>query len=132
MWSIGVIVFLLLVGYLPIMEESQSSLFAKIRVGKWKFQEEDWKHISKDAQDFVKNCLDVDPEQRWTAGEALKSAWICSSGEGTNIGDITTSLDELRKRRSKLRKFTTPVIWESDGDTIGEPTSDEKTIEEDE
>lgn len=126
MWSIGVIVYLLLVGYLPIMKDTQAELFSAIRAGKWKFQKEDWQYISTDAQDFIKKCLDVDPEQRWTAGEALKSAWICSSGQDPDLGDIAkTSLDELRRRRSELRLFTTPVIWESKESVGGDKSEEE-------
>ena len=107
------------------MKDSQPELFSAIRAGKWKFEKVDWQHISIDAQDFIKKCLDVDPEQRWTAGEALKSAWICSSGQDPDLGDIaTTSLDELRQRRSQLRLFTTPVIWESK-EIVGDSESDE-------
>ncbi|CAJ1943006.1 unnamed protein product [Cylindrotheca closterium] len=114
-WSVGVIVFLILVGYLPIMKETQSELFQEIRTGNWKFQEEDWEHISQEAKDFVSKCLNVDPEQRWTVEEALESPWINADADDQSIASaISTSMQTLRQRRSALRMHTTPVIWEDE------------------
>lgn len=115
MWSVGVIVFLVLVGYLPIMKETQSELFQEIRTGNWKFQEEDWEHISKEARDFISKCLNVDPEQRWTVEEALESPWIHADADDESIAStISTTMQTLRQRRSALRMHTTPVIWEDE------------------
>jgi serine/threonine protein kinase len=116
MWSVGIIVFLVLVGYLPIMKETQTELFAEIRTGKWKFNLDDWKNISSDARDFVKNLLNVDPEQRWKVDEAIESPWICNSAEESLLTGLSTSIEFLRDRRASLRKHATPVIWENEGD----------------
>jgi len=138
MWSVGVIVFLVLVGYLPIMKETQSELFQEIRTGNWKFQEEDWEHISKDARNFVSKCLNVDPEQRWTVEEALESPWIHADADDSSIASaISTSMETLRQRRSSLRMHTTTVIWEEDetGDNpVNKPMNshDSVIIEEEE
>lgn len=115
MWSVGVIVFLLLVGYLPIMKETQSELFQEIRTGNWKFQEEDWEHISAEARAFVARLLNVDPEQRWTVEEAIESPWIHSeANDDPGLANLSGSMDTLRQRRSALRKLTNPVIWEDE------------------
>merc|ERR1711935_269885 len=114
MWSVGVIVFLILVGYLPIMKDTQSELFQEIRTGNWKFQEEDWEHISGEAREFVTRCLNVDPEQRWTVEEAIGSAWINAEADDDDSlsSARSTNMVSLRQRRSALRMHTTPVIWE--------------------
>jgi calcium/calmodulin-dependent protein kinase I len=115
MWSVGVIVFLLLVGYLPIMKDTQSELFQEIRTGNWKFQEEDWEHISPEARDFVTRLLHVDPEQRWTVDTAIESPWIhAEATDDPALSNFSTSMDTLRQRRSALRKLTNPVIWEDE------------------
>lgn len=36
----------------------------------------DWDHISEEAKDIIRNLLQVDPKDRYTAGEALKHPWI--------------------------------------------------------
>lgn len=50
MWSIGVIIYILLGGYPPFMDENQTRLFRKIKAGNFKFHEEYWRHVSADAQ----------------------------------------------------------------------------------
>jgi len=53
LWSVGVIVYVLLVGYPPFMEDDQQVLFTKIRKGDYQFYPEDWKNISVDAKKLI-------------------------------------------------------------------------------
>ena len=114
LWSVGVIVYILLVGYPPFMKDTQAELFQQVRTGNWDFHKKDWEHISKEALELIKNLLVVDPEQRWTVEQALTCAWIQDPVEEAPSSDLTTSIDTLRKRRSRLRQFATPVFWEND------------------
>jgi serine/threonine protein kinase len=112
LWSVGVIVYLLLVGYPPFMKDTQAELFQQIRSCDWKFQEKDWENVSKEAKELVNNLLVADPEQRWTAEEALKCAWIQDETiESTDV-DLMGSIETLRERRARLREFATPVFWQ--------------------
>jgi serine/threonine protein kinase len=113
MWSIGVIVYLLLVGYPPFMKDTQAELFQQVRTGNWEFNKKDWENISKEALELIKNLLVVDPEQRWTVDDALRCAWIQDPDADVSSPDLMTSIDTLRKRRSRLRQFATPVMWEN-------------------
>jgi serine/threonine protein kinase len=48
MWSVGVIIYVLLVGYPPFMEDKQADLFRKIRSGEYEFFEEELgRHIRR-------------------------------------------------------------------------------------
>lgn len=114
LWSIGVIVYILLVGYAPFMKDSQAELFQQIRTGNWDFHRKDWENISKEALEFVQNLLVVDPAQRWTVDDALRCAWIHDPDVDITKRDLMTSIDTLRKRRSRLRDFAVPVVWEDD------------------
>jgi len=78
MWSVGVIIYVLLVGYPPFMEERQKDLFRKIRQGEYGFDGKDWKKISKSAKKLIKSLLVVDPSHRMTAKKALTHKWIMS------------------------------------------------------
>lgn len=116
MWSVGVIIYVLLVGYPPFLKDTHAELFQQIRSGDWKFFEKDWKDISEEAQELISGLLVVDPEQRWTADEALRCAWIQQPEADLSTNDLSESLDMLRKRKSRLRKdMGTPVVWEHKG-----------------
>jgi serine/threonine protein kinase len=109
LWSVGVVIFVLLVGYPPFMEDNQNTLFLKIRNGDWVFLPEDWKNISDDAKDLIKGLLVADPNERWTIEEALRSSWITRQGKGANFDlasvDLSESLKTLRLKKNKLRSL---------------------------
>lgn len=78
MWSVGVILFLLLSGSPPFVDDNQSELFRKIRTAEWKFRGDEWNNVSKDAKDLIKRLLVPNPLQRLTAAQALKCRWFRS------------------------------------------------------
>jgi len=61
-WSIGVVAFILLSGTPPFYEEDNFALFESIKQCKYEFDEDDWKHISPEARDFVSRILVANPE----------------------------------------------------------------------
>mmetsp|Transcript_4433 Transcript_4433/g.6587 ORF Transcript_4433/g.6587 Transcript_4433/m.6587 type:complete len:153 (-) Transcript_4433:189-647(-) len=112
MWSVGVIIFVLLVGYPPFMEEKQSDLFRKIRTGDYEFYEDDWDKISDEAIDLIKQLLVLDPTHRLTADEALQSPWFeeCDTNTLSNK-DLADSIRALKQRRKRLRCGNTALMW---------------------
>mmetsp|Transcript_31837 Transcript_31837/g.47310 ORF Transcript_31837/g.47310 Transcript_31837/m.47310 type:complete len:718 (-) Transcript_31837:710-2863(-) len=111
MWSVGVIVYVLLVGYPPFMEDNQQELFRKIRSGSYDFPDEDWKNISKEAQELISGLLVVDPLQRWTASEAIRCKWIQLDGTSLSSRDLTESLVIMKQKRQRLRSIATTLQW---------------------
>jgi calcium-dependent protein kinase len=75
LWSLGVVIFILLVGYMPFSGNEQHQV-QSIRSGKCTFRPESWKKVSKEASEFVAKLLVVDPVKRLSAEEALKEQWI--------------------------------------------------------
>eukprot|EP01029_Cantina_marsupialis_P001451 TRINITY_DN1123_c0_g3_i1.p1 TRINITY_DN1123_c0_g3~~TRINITY_DN1123_c0_g3_i1.p1 ORF type:complete len:472 (-),score=126.64 TRINITY_DN1123_c0_g3_i1:238-1653(-) len=74
MWSLGVIVYILLVGYPPYSEKQMQKDVYAVNVP---FDEDSWSKISPEAIDFVKKLL-VPPERRLTALKALEHPWMKS------------------------------------------------------
>lgn len=111
LWSIGVVAFVLLVGYPPFLEDNQTVLFEKIRTCDWQFVESDWKHVSKDAREMVKGLLQADPKERWSFQECLRCRWIQKDPGNLSSVDLSASLGNLRARRSRLRSLAKAVIW---------------------
>jgi serine/threonine protein kinase len=108
MWSIGVIVYILLGGYPPFIEQNQRTLFRKIRKGQYEFHEEYWGQVSDDAKDLIRNLLVVDPDKRFTSDDALANKWIGADANTLAALDLGTNLAELKKFNAK-RKFKAAV-----------------------
>uniref|UniRef100_A0A5F9C9R3 Calcium/calmodulin-dependent protein kinase type 1G n=1 Tax=Oryctolagus cuniculus TaxID=9986 RepID=A0A5F9C9R3_RABIT len=75
-WSIGVITYILLCGYPPFYEETESKLFEKIKEGSYEFESPFWDDISESAKDFICHLLEKDPNERYTCEKALRHPWI--------------------------------------------------------
>ena len=79
MWSLGTIVYELLVGFPPFTGLDKKSLAKNIKKGIYKFP----KHIqiSMGCLDFINKCLMSDPSKRMHHEDILDHPWI--SGKGT-------------------------------------------------
>jgi calcium-dependent protein kinase len=75
LWSMGVILFILLAGYMPFSGAEKLQRKA-IESGNYSWREDRWKHVSKIAQDLVKKLMTVDPERRLSAEQALSHEFI--------------------------------------------------------
>jgi len=77
MWSIGVITYTLLCGYSPFhYADDLNQLYNAICHGRYTFDNIYWAYISRYAKDFIKSLLQVQPEKRLTADEALQHTWL--------------------------------------------------------
>jgi serine/threonine protein kinase len=108
MWSLGVIVYILLGGYPPFIEQNQRELFRKIRKGQYEFHEEYWGSVSADAKDLISCLLTVNPSKRLSAEEALKHKWMMQDASVLAGQNLDGNLAELRKYNAK-RKFKAAV-----------------------
>jgi calcium/calmodulin-dependent protein kinase I len=76
LWSVGVSTYVLLAGYPPFQDDRVEDLFEQIKRAEYQFHPEYWGEISKDAQDFIRHLIVVDPRQRWSVEDALRSEWM--------------------------------------------------------
>lgn len=122
----------LLVGYAPFMDDDQLKLFSKIKRGEWKFQTADWKHISEDAKDLIRQLLVIDPVERMTIDEALRSPWIRQDDRSLSLNDLGGSISNLMNKRQQLRSVAKTVIWlgKSGHKLANTPSNEEEYIAE--
>ena len=81
MWSVGVITFIVLVGYPPFYEDKEEDLFQKIIAGEYEFHAEFWESVSDEGRDFVARCMTVDVEKRITCEDAMHHPWLKQEAE---------------------------------------------------
>ncbi len=95
-WSIGVITYILLCGYPPFYDESDSVLFQQIMSGHYEFDSPYWDEISDSAKDFISHLMKVDHRQRYTCQQAIAHPWI--SGNTALDKNIHDSVSEQIKK----------------------------------
>lgn len=86
LWSLGVIVFMLLVGY-PPFHGSEKEMRTNILAAKvdWSHKSR-WRVVSEDAVEFVKSLLVKDPQQRLSAKGALAHRWLLARTDRNTRG----------------------------------------------
>jgi len=74
MWSLGVMLYTMLVGRYPFADPDACTLFARIRRGRYPLPSE--VSLSAPARCLIRSLLAVNPSDRLTAEEALQHPWF--------------------------------------------------------
>mmetsp|Transcript_123114 Transcript_123114/g.213576 ORF Transcript_123114/g.213576 Transcript_123114/m.213576 type:complete len:521 (+) Transcript_123114:1-1563(+) len=108
-WSLGVVIFILLVGYMPFAG-SESNQIAAIKAGRYTWKEVQWRRVSAEGQTFIRSMLKLDPKERLTPQQALEHPWIQNRDEAAlervDSGLDTDMLKDMRSfaEASKFRR----------------------------
>lgn len=70
-WSMGVILFALVCGYLPFEDPNTAALYKKILAGDYKAP----KFISPEVRDLIARILETDPRRRYTMQDIRQHVW---------------------------------------------------------
>ena len=94
-WSLGVILYAMLCGFLPFDGEGTAEIFQSIKRGKLDLKSEPWPSISEEAKDLLKGMLQRNPYRRMKLREVILHPWfkLASSAE-----DSDGSWGSLNKR----------------------------------
>lgn len=84
-WSLGVVLYTILVGRYPFNDTKPSSLFSKIRLCKFSLPDS----LSPKAKCLIRNILRWDPSERLTPREILDHPWFSSVTGAQNVGGST-------------------------------------------
>lgn len=76
LWSIGVLTYILLSGYIPFNGDTVSDVFAAVEEGVYSLEQKEWKKVTPDGIDFVKKLLTKDYKKRPDAWEILAHPWF--------------------------------------------------------
>jgi calcium-dependent protein kinase len=78
-WSIGVMCFLMVVGYAPFRGRTPEEVIDNVRKAKINWNTLRWKEASKACLNFTKALLTVQEGKRLSAEEALRHEWLQAS-----------------------------------------------------
>jgi len=100
LWSVGVITYILLTGFLPFYDKNHSVLFEKIQSVDYNW--DDCPEVSPAAKHFIQHLLVKDPKKRYTAEIAMNHPWV--KGEGVSKLSLRPSFLDLMKEYNVNRK----------------------------
>ncbi|KAM8966225.1 tribbles homolog 1 [Pelodytes ibericus] len=90
-WSLGVMLFTLLVGRYPFHDSDPSTLFSKIRRGQYCIPE----HVSPKARCLIRSLLRKEPTERLTAEDILLHPWFEAASQPGYADQDTSNSDQL-------------------------------------
>ena len=101
-WSIGVIVYLLLVGQAPFDGENDEEICQKIVSEEIDYENKKIKVLSKEAVDFMKKLLEKNPDKRISSAQALEHEWLKKYAPHTKVNKAFSK--KIYKNLSNFRE----------------------------
>ncbi len=113
LWSCGVILYILLCGSPPFYGKNEKEIFARVISGTYSFKQKIWEKISNEGKNLVQKLLEVKPEKRLSAKEALKHKWFKMKenkiiSKNSNNNDPSTFIQNITEfcAEQKLQQAT--------------------------
>jgi len=108
LWSVGVILFLLLGGYLPFDAESEDGIFHQTRNAEYEFYPDYWREVSAPAKHLIVSLLTLNPAKRVSAEWALNHEWMMQHDKELarrqlSVASLQHSITTAKKDRPLLK-----------------------------
>jgi serine/threonine protein kinase len=109
MWSVGVIVYMLLIGVPPFDGQSDEKIMSNIKHCTYARTGRRWESLSATGSHFVQSLLCKEPQKRLSAMEAARHDWLKVDGHPTLLSWPTSKLpDVTRAALGTLAKLSMP------------------------
>ena len=76
LWSVGVILYMFIVGHAPFDGCDDEEITGNIQKGIYKKDDKRWKKASREVKDLIQKLLIYNPQKRLTALQALRHPWF--------------------------------------------------------
>ncbi|CAG9318850.1 unnamed protein product [Blepharisma stoltei] len=105
-WSCGVIMYILLTGKPPYSGKNETEILEQIKTSPLKISQENLSGLSEACVHLITQLLQVDPDSRIPAKDALIHPWIQRSRRARTAPNLSKALNELRtfQRTTKLKE----------------------------
>ena len=87
--------YLLLGGYVPF-DGPLERITGEILKGEYEFHEEYWSSISASAKEMIRSLLQVKPDNRVTAQQALTCSWMLVQDESLILKDLSKTKAHIK------------------------------------
>lgn len=112
-WSVGVVLYVMVCGFLPFEDANQDKLYKKIIEGKYALPS----FVSEPCKDLIRKVMNVDQEKRYTIAEIKMHPWYKSIAPKINEGllsyQIVFPCDEEILEDMKAKGFNVNEVRES-------------------
>jgi 5'-AMP-activated protein kinase catalytic alpha subunit len=116
-WSMGVILFVFLAGYLPFEEGTTAALFRKIQAADFQYPN----FFTTSARSLISSILVVDPANRYTLSQIKNHQWMKGGNESN--GDASTSDVKLTLEEKKAAPAPAPAAAATEARTTPPPAT---------
>ncbi len=111
LWSCGVIMYFLLVGFPPFFALTDTEVFEQILSADFSFAFAEFENVSESAKDLIKKLLEVNPKKRLSAKEALEHEFFQEiSSNRLNEYNLDFSVLQNLKKNKIEQKFQQAVV----------------------
>ncbi|MCO5557586.1 hypothetical protein L7F22_011152 [Adiantum nelumboides] len=113
-WSAGVILYILLSGVPPFWAETDQGIFEQVLQGHLDFVSKPWPEISESAKDLIRNMLNPNVSERFTAFQVLCHPWIQEDSVAPDRPLDPAILSRMKQfiAMNKMKKIALRVIAE--------------------
>ena len=91
-WSVGVLLYVLLSGYLPFQGKNRNEVFYKIANAQFHFDHDEFEQVSNSALDLISKLLVVDVDARLSAQDALNHPWVKGAEKSSEVKIINLNV----------------------------------------
>ena len=112
LWSLGVLLYTLVSGYLPFQGNSSHDVFRKIKDADYHFNHPEFKEVSNECKDLISKLLVVNQKKRLTGQQALQHPWfkqfnLDKSTKGPGESQTNPISDEVIERLKSFKGVST-------------------------